>query len=64
MDGIIAIGQSLKLRIIPEGIETEEQLAYLVGRGLAAGQGYWFSRALPAARFEEWLRDRRARAAA
>lgn len=53
---IIALGRSLKLQVVAEGIETQPQLAFLQSLQCAEGQGYFFSRALPAAAFETLLR--------
>ncbi len=49
VNAIIAMAGSLKLDIIAEGVETPEQVDYLVGCGCNAFQGYWFSRPLPSA---------------
>lgn len=49
VNAIIAMAGSLKLDIIAEGVETFEQVDYLVGCGCNAFQGYWFSRPLPGA---------------
>lgn len=40
---IIAMGHSLSLRTIAEGIETRDQLVWLQSLGCALGQGYLFS---------------------
>ncbi|UUY09282.1 EAL domain-containing protein [Pseudomonas sp. J452] len=45
---VITLGQSLGLRVLAEGIETEEQAAYLREIGCGLGQGYWFGRPQPA----------------
>lgn len=47
-NAIIALAQSLHLGITAEGIETEEQLNYLKMRGCHEGQGFYFSRPVPA----------------
>jgi len=39
-----------------EGIETEEQLAFLIEHGCPLGQGYLFSRPVPAAQIERLVR--------
>ena len=47
-NAIIALAQSLNLSITAEGIETQEQLNYLLDKGCDEGQGYYFSRPVPA----------------
>ncbi|MHB8622411.1 MAG: PAS domain S-box protein [Sulfuricaulis sp.] len=53
---IIALGQSLQLQIIAEGVETSEQLDFLRHHGCDIAQGYYYSRPLPAADFTDYLR--------
>ncbi|MEO8409675.1 MAG: EAL domain-containing protein [Propionivibrio sp.] len=48
---IIAMGKSLKLQVVAEGIETRQQLAFLQSLECTEGQGYYFSRPLPAEEF-------------
>lgn len=48
VSAIIDMGRNLKQRVIAEGIETYAQLAFLQARHCAEGQGYLFSRPLPA----------------
>ncbi len=45
---IIGLAQNLQLSVTAEGIETREQLAFLRAHGCDTGQGYLFSRPLPA----------------
>ncbi|MDI6812302.1 MAG: EAL domain-containing protein [Desulfitobacteriaceae bacterium] len=44
---IIDLAQNLQLRVIAEGVETEEQLAFLKGKHCDEIQGYIFSKPLP-----------------
>ncbi len=44
---IIVMGQSLKLELVAEGVETAEQLAFLQSHNCQVMQGYYFSRPLP-----------------
>ena len=46
---IIALGQSLRLNVVAEGVEHEDQLAFLRAIGCDEYQGYYYSRPLPAA---------------
>jgi diguanylate cyclase (GGDEF)-like protein/PAS domain S-box-containing protein len=52
---IISLAHNLGLRVIAEGVETEEQLNYLMERGCDEVQGYYFSRPIPAERFYDLL---------
>jgi diguanylate cyclase len=58
VDAIIGLGRSLGLSVVAEGVETEPQLEYLRSHGCDQIQGYWLSRPLPPADFENWLRLR------
>ena len=55
VDSIIALAHNLKMNVIAEGVETGEQLNYLREHGCDEMQGYFFSRPLPAADFEQLL---------
>ena len=57
---IIAMGHSMGLKVLAEGVETEEQLAFLLEQGCDEGQGYLFSRPVPALAFEALLRAKNA----
>jgi diguanylate cyclase (GGDEF)-like protein/PAS domain S-box-containing protein len=56
---VIAMGRSLQLIVIAEGVETEEQLAFLKDRDCDQLQGFLFSRPLAPEAFATFLRDRR-----
>jgi len=56
VDSIIDMAQRLKLRIIAEGVESAGQAAYLRDRGVDLAQGWYYSRALPADDFVEYVR--------
>jgi len=53
---IIAMGHSLGFQVLAEGVENEEQLAFLKSLDCDRFQGYLKSRPLPAADFERLLR--------
>jgi EAL domain-containing protein (putative c-di-GMP-specific phosphodiesterase class I) len=52
---VISMGRSLHMRVVAEGVETPEQLAFLQDRSCPEGQGYYFSQPLPAGEFTELL---------
>ena len=47
---LVSLGQELRIRIVAEGIETKEQQVKLKEIGCLLGQGYLFSRPIPAER--------------
>ena len=53
---IVALGQSLGLAVIAEGVETEAQREFLAGHGCHAYQGYLFSRPLPPDQFARFAK--------
>jgi diguanylate cyclase (GGDEF)-like protein len=52
---IIAMGHSLGLNIIAEGVETKEQLSFLSEHGCNAYQGFLFSKPITAEEFTTYL---------
>ncbi len=54
---IIALGRELKLKVIAEGVETKEQLAFLRRHHCDQAQGFLISRPVPAADLETLLRN-------
>jgi predicted signal transduction protein with EAL and GGDEF domain len=45
---VIALGRSLNIRVVAEGVETAAQLARLQDQQCPEGQGYYFSRPVSA----------------
>ncbi|MEJ2480539.1 MAG: EAL domain-containing protein [Acidihalobacter sp.] len=54
-EAIVMMAHKLGLEVVAEGVETESQRDRLVEIGCDYGQGYLFSRPLPAAEFEQFL---------
>ncbi|HYL71868.1 MAG TPA: EAL domain-containing protein, partial [Candidatus Dormibacteraeota bacterium] len=58
---IVALAHSLHLKVVAEGVETNDQLALLKSLGCDQYQGYQFSPAVPAPKFAELLRESHAK---
>jgi len=54
---IIAMGHSLKMELVAEGVETIEQLTYLQEKNCGTIQGFLFSRPLTAEGFADFFRE-------
>ena len=54
---VIGMARGLKLRVIAEGVETPEELAFLRAYRCDEAQGYYFSRPVPARQFAMMLKD-------
>ena len=52
---VIRIGESLKLRVVAEGVETVAQRRFLEALGCDVLQGYLFGEAMPPSAFGQWL---------
>jgi diguanylate cyclase (GGDEF)-like protein/PAS domain S-box-containing protein len=52
---IIGMGRSLKLRVIAEGVESQQELAFLQARQCDEAQGYFFARPVAPEQFEKLL---------
>jgi diguanylate cyclase (GGDEF)-like protein/PAS domain S-box-containing protein len=52
---VIAMGQSLRLRVVAEGVETLEELMVLQGLDCDEAQGFYFSQPVAAAQFADLL---------
>lgn len=65
---IVALGNSMQIKLVAEGVETRGQAAFLRERGCNEIQGYLLTRPLPLPQLMEWFRqyehDRRERCSA
>ena len=52
---VIQLARELGMQTIAEGVESREHLTRLAGLGCDIGQGYLYSKPLPAAEFAEWI---------
>jgi EAL domain-containing protein (putative c-di-GMP-specific phosphodiesterase class I) len=59
----IDLGRNLGLRVVAEGVETDEAWRRLASLGCDVAQGYYLSRPVPAAELASWLRANRGRRA-
>ena len=57
-EAIIAMGKSLNLTVVAEGVETEEQQTFLKEHACDEMQGFFFSKPIPGEAFAELLRQR------
>ena len=60
VDTVIGLARNLGMEPLAEGIETEQQRVILLARGCRVGQGFLFSRPVPAARISDRCAIRRA----
>lgn len=56
-DMVISLAQRLNISLVAEGVETEEQAAYLRERGVDVLQGYFYARPMPLEDFAGWLEE-------
>jgi EAL domain-containing protein (putative c-di-GMP-specific phosphodiesterase class I) len=49
VDAIIALAKTLNLQVVAEGVETIEQVEYLMAQDCQLLQGFYFSKAVPVA---------------
>ena len=54
---IIALGQKLQLNVLAEGIETKEQLEFLMNNGCELIQGHYFCKAMPPSEIPSYLQN-------
>jgi EAL domain-containing protein (putative c-di-GMP-specific phosphodiesterase class I) len=53
---VIALGEALRLKVVAEGVETQAHADFFKAEGCHIGQGYLYSRALPAAELGAYVR--------
>lgn len=56
-DTIITLAHKLKLKLVAEGVETEEQADYLRSHDVNALQGFYFAKPMPINVFPLWLQQ-------
>ncbi|MDB5765081.1 MAG: hypothetical protein JWQ21_4076 [Herminiimonas sp.] len=54
---IIAMAQSLHLKVLAEGVETAQQVGFLMSHGCLSAQGFYYSEAVAAEDFTDLLRN-------
>ena len=59
LEVVIRMAEALEVPTIAEGVETAEQMFTLKAMGCDIVQGYYFSRPVPAAEFEQFLLEKR-----
>ncbi|MFV9615913.1 MAG: EAL domain-containing protein [Gammaproteobacteria bacterium] len=56
----ILLGHELSMRVVAEGVETEEDLALLKQMGCDLAQGYFIARPMPGSELLAWVKTRKA----
>ncbi len=57
IESMVGLSRAFGYRLIAEGVETKEHQALLMSLGCQLGQGYSFSRPIPAAQIATWIKD-------
>jgi diguanylate cyclase (GGDEF)-like protein len=58
---IISMARSLNLKVLAEGVETEEQIRFLRSHGCRHAQGFFYSKAVPGNQLLQFLSNQRSR---
>ncbi len=56
VDSIISLAKTMNFKVIAEGVETKQQLEFLIQKGCHNIQGYYYSRPMPANEMEEFIK--------
>ncbi len=62
VQAIVTMSHTLDLKVIAEGVETDEQMQFLGAEGCDISQGYLISKPLPLDQLRPWLGDWKAKA--
>jgi len=54
---VIALARSLDIDVIAEGVETQQQVDFLVKEGCAVAQGFYYARPMPSLELSSFLAD-------
>jgi len=52
---ILALGESLQVNVVAEGVETQGQVDFLVNEGVSNIQGFYFAKPMEPVELEDWL---------
>ncbi len=55
ISAVTALAHKMRLKVIAEGVETQEQFSFLRFAGCDEVQGFLFSKAVPAENFSELI---------
>jgi EAL domain-containing protein (putative c-di-GMP-specific phosphodiesterase class I) len=58
VEAIVNLGHSLGTRVNVEGVETRDQLDFLLSHNVDEAQGYYFSKAVPGDEFAALVREK------
>ena len=58
LDAIVRLAHALKMEVVAEGVETQEQMTVLTGLGCDILQGYFIARPMPAGQVPAWVAGR------